>query len=124
MSTNQTLQCIIYFTENNSLKYPYLKFHCPLNQIDVKGHCGKNSISMCTESVDSNYEAKEHAFFEYLTVEIRAASIIQRAWRKYNLKKKFRKMRKHVEMLFQTMEERNLAEELWKMKLVSFHNQL
>ncbi|GIX70242.1 inversin [Caerostris darwini] len=113
-----------FATENNFIEVSLSKISLPIKSNRSERTLWQKFQPMCTESVDSNYEAKEHIFFEYLTVEIRAASIIQRAWRKHNLKNKFRKMHKHVEMLFQTMEERNLAEELWKMKLVSFHNQL
>ncbi|GFY39899.1 inversin [Trichonephila inaurata madagascariensis] len=59
-----------------------------------------------------------------LTKEARAACIIQRTWRRYILKKRFKKMRSNIRKSFKTIENRNFAERLWQIKLYSFLKQM
>ncbi|CAL1280903.1 unnamed protein product [Larinioides sclopetarius] len=64
-----------------------------------------------------------YSSFKSNQCEARAAYIIQRAWRKYLLKSRFKEMRKTIKRAFKTPEDRYSAERLWQIKLFSFCKQ-
>ncbi|GFS72610.1 inversin [Nephila pilipes] len=90
-----------------------------LQQNFQKGYC-ENIVSSSLK----RYQKDRCLGETNVNIEIRAACIIQRTWRRYILKKRFKNMRNHINKFFEAIENRNFAEKLWHIKLFTFFNRL
>ncbi|GBM32514.1 Inversin [Araneus ventricosus] len=112
------------FTNEKYLEVSPSKIPLPIRKShETKGMWHKYQV---TSFKNVNYSSfrSDKSINEYtLTAETRAAYIIQRAWRKYLLKSRFKKMHKTIKRAFKTPEDRYCAERLWQIKLFSFYKQ-